>query len=425
MDDVALIVALLGALTIALGLPSKWLEQTPVPPTLLALLAGVAVGPAGLGLVDAHRLGEPRVVLENVARLALGIGLVGVALRVPREYPRRNWRAMLVLVGLGMPLMWGITTALVHLVLGVPLLTAALLGAILTPTDPIAASPIVTGPVAQRNLPARLRDAISFDSGANDGLGYLFVFLPLLLLTRSADAALHHFLLHTLLWQVVVATLIGLAIGFGGAKLLRAAEARDLIESDWRLVYTVALSLLAVGVGRLLGSDELLLAFAAGAAFVQVISSEDREHEELGQEAVNRFFAFPLFALFGMLIPWGAWRDLGWQGVALAVAVLLLRRPPALLLLRPLMPGLRAPVDAAFLGWFGPIAVAAMYYASLVGSHLNEPLVWDATSLVIFASVVVHGVSATPLTRLYGRVAGEQRELELADQSPIAGTRPL
>lgn len=425
MDEVSLITALLGAMVLVLGLPSKWLEQTPIPVTLLALLIGVALGPAALDLVDPARIGDARAILENVARLALGIGLVGTALRVPREYPRRHWREMLTLIGLGMVLMWLTSTALVYLVLGLPLGLAALIGAMVTPTDPIAAAPIVTGPVAEHNLPERVRSALSFESGANDGLSYLFVFLPLLLLTRPRDEALVHFLVHTLLWEVLAATVVGIAIGLLGARALRAAEANDLIEGDWRLVYTVALSLIAVGVGRLMGSDELLVAFVAGVAFVQIISGEDRKDEERGQEAVNRFFSIPIFALFGTLIPWAGWAELGWRGPVLCVAMLLLRRPPVVLLLRRWMPALRSRADAAFIGWFGPVAVAAMYYAMLAEPELPDPRVWHVVSLLIFASVVAHGISATPLTRLYGRVAGEQRELDLADEGWLKGRGPL
>jgi sodium/hydrogen antiporter len=425
VDDVSVIVTLLGALVLFLGLPSKWLEQTPIPTTLLALLFGVAVGPAGLGFVDMARLGDERAILENVARLALGISLVGVALRVPREYPRQEWREWMVLIGGGMLLMWLTSSLLVHLVLGIPLWLAALIGAMITPTDPIAASPIVTGPVAEKNLPERIRHSLSFESGANDGLSYLFVFLPLLMITRPQGEVLRHFLIQTLLWQVLAAAIVGIGLGLSAARLLRAAEDHDLIESDWRLVYTVALSLLSVGVGRLMGSDELLVAFAAGAAFVQIISSEDREAEEHGQEAVNRFFSIPIFALFGMLIPWAGWHALGWRGVLLAAAILLLRRPPALMILRPLMPRLHRPADAAFIGWFGPIAVAAMYYAALAADHYAEPLIWEVVSLMIFASVVAHGISATPLTRLYGRVAADQTEMELGDEGVVVGAGPI
>lgn len=189
MNSLNLIVTVLGATILLLGLVSKRLEASPFPAPLLALLAlliGVLLGPAGLGLIDIAALGEEAMIREGASRLTLGIGLIGVALRIPHSYPRRNGRAMIKLIGLGMLLMWAISTALVHLFLGLPFALAALIGAIVTPTDPIAASPIVTGSTAEKNLPERLRNALSFESGANDGLGYLFVLLPVLLLTRPA-----------------------------------------------------------------------------------------------------------------------------------------------------------------------------------------------------------------------------------------------
>ena len=86
----------------------------------------------------------------------------------------------------------------------------------MTSIDPIAATPIVTGPLANENLPERLRHAISFESGANDGLGYLFVFGPFLLTRPTGEAALH-WLLHTLLWEVGFATALGLVLGYASA----------------------------------------------------------------------------------------------------------------------------------------------------------------------------------------------------------------
>lgn len=270
MNDFNAIVALLGAVTLMLGLASKWLSRSPLPPTLLALLVGVLVGPEVFNLIDPEATGDRATLMERAARLTLGIGLVGVALRIPREYPQRHWKDILVLIGFGMALMWVISTALVFLILGLPLGMAALIGVIITPTDPVAASPIVTGEEAEENIPEPIRHAISFESGANDGLGYLFVFLPFLFLSRPIGEALSHWLTKTLLWDVGAATLAGLLIGFAAAKLLRAAERYQAIKSEWRLVYTVALALFAIGAGRLIKSDEVLLVFAAGAMFTQV-----------------------------------------------------------------------------------------------------------------------------------------------------------
>ncbi|MEC4723570.1 cation:proton antiporter [Noviherbaspirillum sp. CPCC 100848] len=405
MNDFNVMVALLGALILLLALASAWLARSPLPPTLIALAVGIGIGPHALGWLDLEAMGDKASLLEKAARLALGIGLVGVALRIPSEFPRRQWRAMLTLIGLGMPLMWAISTVLVYLILDLPFWMAALIGAIVTPTDPVAATPIVTGSLAERNIPERIRHAISFDSGANDGLGYLFVFLPFLMLTKSIDDALTHWLLTTLLWEVGAATALGLMLGYVFGKLLRASEAAGAIKDEWRLIYTAALGLLAIGVGKLIHSDEVLVVFAAAAAFDQVVSAPDRKNEEQGQEAVNRFFAIPIFILLGTAIPWDGWLELGWSGVLLAVAVLVLRRPVTMLLLKPLLPDVRSMPDALFMGWFGPVAVAAMYYAAMMEHKLSEPLVWQVVSLIACASVVAHGITGAPLTRLYGRIA--------------------
>lgn len=406
MDAFNWITALLGAVVLALGLGSRRLARTPLPPSLLALLAGVVAGPHVLGLLDVGALADEALVREKVARLTLGVALVGVALRIPKAFPRQSWRSMLVLVGVGMPVMWAISSGLVWLFLGVPFWLAAVIGAAVTPTDPVAATPVVTGDVAEANMPERLRHTISLESGLNDGAAYPLVFLGALMLTLPVDAALSHLLVRTILWEVVVGGLLGLALGYAAGRLLERAERAGWIEGDWRLVYSVALAVLAIGAGRLIGSDEVLVAFAAGAAFVQVITPADRQEEDRGQEAVNRFFVVGTFGLIGLTIPIGGWAELGWPGVGLAAAILLLRRPPLLLALAPLLPALRDRREALFMGWFGPVAVAALYYGSLMEHQLGEPLIWDVVSLVICASALAHGMTAATLTRRLGAEEG-------------------
>ena len=86
--------------------------------------------------------------------------------------------------------------------------------------------------------------------------------------------------------------------------------------------------------------------------------------------------------------------------------MLLLRRPPVLLLLSPALRRTLNRSDLAFVGWFGPIGIAAIYYAALAWKHLHDPLVWNCSSAVIFASIAAHGVTAAPLTRLYNASPG-------------------
>lgn len=404
MHHLNVILCSLGLIVLVLGVMSSPLQRSPFPPTLLALLTGIVLGPEVTGLIDLSEIGSRPHILEGAARVTLAIGLFGVALRVPREFPRMHARQLTLFISTAMLLMWIASSALVYLVLGLPLWLAALLGAVLSATDPIASTPVVTGKEAEQYVPADLRHTISFESGANDGLAYLFVFLPFLLHTMATPTeATMHWLTNTLLYHVGVATAVGLAFGWLSGRLLQLAERRDLIEPKWRLVYTVAVALAAAGGGKLIGSDELLVVFAAGFAFVQVVSSDDRQNEEQGQEAVNRFFSVPIFALLGIAIPWDGWIRLGLPGLVLVVFILLLRRPLALVLLHRWAPGAQPRRAMLFAGWFGPIAVAAIYYAALMEHKLSEPLVWDVVSLVVCASVVAHGMTAAPFTRRFGR----------------------
>src|SRR5215210_6863954 len=149
--------AAVGGLLLLLGVLGGLLkERTPVSEPLIALIAGVLIGPGALGLLDLADLGNQTLILEEAALVTLGVALVGVALRLPIGYSSSNWRLLFVLLGIVMPLMWIVGGLLAYLILGVPFWVAVLIGAIVTPTDPVVASSIVAGGVAERNLPAPL-----------------------------------------------------------------------------------------------------------------------------------------------------------------------------------------------------------------------------------------------------------------------------
>jgi NhaP-type Na+/H+ or K+/H+ antiporter len=109
----------------------------------------------------------------------------------------------------------------------------------------------------------------------------------------------------------------------------------------------------------------------------------------------------------GAALPWSGWQELGLSGLAFALLVLLLRRPPVVAALRPALQHRLETPDTAFIVWFGPIGVAALYYAMLAREKAGLEVVWHGASLVIVASILIHGLSASPLTRLYAhRAAG-------------------
>ncbi len=404
MSALNIALTVVGGLVLLIGLFSEPIKRSILSAPLIALALGVLLGPAVFGVLDPSRWGRQEIILEEAARLTLAIALMGVALRLPDGYPLNQWRAMAVMLGLVMPLMWLASGLLTFLILGLPFWVALLIGAVITPTDPVLASTIVQGETAQENLPGRLRNLLSGESGANDGLAYPLVFLPILLLEQpTVGEALGHWITYTLLWEVLAAVFMGALAGYGAGRILRWATQKGNIGQPSYLAYTLALALLVLGGAKLLGTDGILAVFAAGLAFSTAASIEEESQEEHVQEAVNRFFILPIFVLLGLALPWDKWVELGWGGLILIVAVLLLRRLPAVLALNPLVGQTRGLKDALFLGWFGPIGVAALYYASLAPREAGVEEVWVVGSLVITASVIAHGMSAGPLTRLYGK----------------------
>lgn len=407
MEQVNLAIAVSAGVVVLLGLFSNAIKRSPLSVPLLALGAGVAVGPAGLGWLAWEGWDQPHRILKEAARITLAISVTGIALRTPEGDIRATLRPVALLLSVGMLAMWAISSGLAWWVLGLPPVLAALLGAALTPTDPVVASSIVTGDAAEEKLPSGLRSTLSLESGANDGLGYLLVMLPLLALTLAPSEPLWSRWLHeVVLVGILLAVAIGAALGAAVGAMLKYAAARDLIETHSFLSLTVALSLGAVAGAKLAGSDGILAAFVAGLAFNVVVRRDEDYSEENVQEAISKLFNLPVFVLLGALLPLEGWRALGGGGLALAALVLLLRRPLTLGLLWPVMGRRVVPRDKVFLGWFAPVGVAAIYYALHGKEETGREVLWHATSMVIVLSIVAHGVTATLGMWLYKRAEG-------------------
>lgn len=405
MSELNIALALIGATVLVIGMVSRILNRSILSLPLLAFLLGVLAGPV-LGWLAPAGWGHEMKILEEVARVSLGVSLMGIALRLPPRFVLDNGRPLTVILALGMPLMWLISSGLALGFLDVALMTALMLGASVCPTDPVVSSSIVTGGVATDNLPGRFRHTLSAEAALNDGLALPLVMLPILLI-KSSDTALQEWFVHVLGWQVLGAVAIGALLGYLAGRALRTAEARDLIDQPSFLVTTLALTLLALGAAKLLGTDSILAVFATGIAFDQRVDGKDRSEESEIQEAVNLFLTLPVFMLVGLMIPWSGWMDLGWAGLGLALAVLALRRLPVILLLRPAIRLWRDLPVALLAGWFGPIGVAAVFYSMLVYHKTGNETVWVGASLLVAASLVVHGMTAAPIAKYYGRRYGK------------------
>lgn len=400
------LLAVAMGLVLLLDLVSGLLRSAYLSEQMIALTVGVVIGPSlGFGLIDLANIGEPKAILEYTAQITLAIGLMGVALRIPPFVTVKFSRTLGVLLLLGMPLMWLSASVIAFVVVGVPFIVALLIGAVITPTDPVVSTTIVTGRTAEDCLTRRLRHTISAESGFNDGLAYPFVALGILLLgNRTGGELIGEWLRLAWIIKTLLGAAVGAILGYGAAKLLHISERHEDIEIESLLSYAVALSLLTLAVAEFVGANGILSVFIAGICFGAKARAGERAQQEHVQEAVNRFFTLPIFLLIGLTVPWAEWVEIGWPGLLFAAGILLFRRLPGWIALMWMTPGLRRR-EMLFAGWFGPIGIAALYYALHAEKETGNTLIWPLTSLVICASVFAHGITAAPFSRLLKRRA--------------------
>lgn len=412
MSHINTLLALLGTLVLILSLTSGVLKSKAYLPTqpLVALVVGVVIGPELLGWIRLAHWGDPTTILEEVTRLTIGFSVMAAALRIPRTYFDDATEAMATLLGPGQLVMAGVSGLLAHWVLGLPFWMGILIGTILTPTDPVLASTIVTGKTATENIPDRLRHLLSAESGANDGGAYPLVFLAILMFHHPVGEALPQWLRHVLIWEVAFAILAGVVIGGTAGKIQAWALDNDVLDRTPLLTITLSLTVAVLGAIRLVGSDGILAVFVAGLAFNRVAPGDPETEQGEATDTLEHLLTIPAFLLFGTHLPWGEWAALGWTGVALVVGVLLLRRLPMMFTLRRFVPPVESRADAALTGWFGPVGIAAIYYATLAHHETASEVPWVVGSLVVTGSILAYGVTTTAGTKLYGRRTGYRNE---------------
>lgn len=397
MEHVNIVLCLIGGAILLLNTFSTALQRVSLPAPLVALVFGIVAGPYGLEVIALEDFGvKPGILLEEAARITLAIALTGVALRLPHGYWPQNRRWVIPIIGLGMACMWAIAAGTIWVFLDISFTLALLIGAIVTPTDPVVSTPIVTGSIAEEQIPSRARHNISSESGLNDGLAYLFVFLPLLFLTEPTHTAWRQWLTHALLREVLLGCLLGAISGLLAAKLFVYVTSHGLMEEAAYSGFVIALSLFLLGLFKLAGTNAILGVFIAAAVFGQVIPQSEEMEEDREIEVINRFFIIPIFILLGLGLPIQEWSTLGMMAPIAMLSALLLRRLITVWLLRPFYRPLHSKAETLFLSWFAAVGVSALYYATVVERETGRSEVFHYVTLAITCSLVLHGLTSTP-----------------------------
>lgn len=330
--------------------------------------------------------------------------IVGMAAGVssPGDYVWREKVSVAVAVGPVMLMMYLVTSCGLKIVFGGDWVSAFMVGACLTPTDPVLANSIVQGSFADAHIPIHVRLLISAESAANDGLALVFLLIPLYLSRYDPQLGFGLFLLKVILYQVVLAVVFGIVFGFIARRLIRFAHEHGLIDDISILSFSIALALLISGCLSLIGADDIFACYVAG-----VVISWDRwlnaqiEKSRI-QEVIDSLLNSSYFILFGTIIPWNAYGTSGleWHKlIEILVWVITLRRLPITILISRFIPALTNMREAFFFGWFGPIGASAIFYACLsltsLEVHEQTPDIFAIVCFIVLSSVVIHGGSVS------------------------------
>lgn len=376
----------LGALLIAGALVSGIARRSVLSLTALFVLAGFAIGPGGFDLVrfDAHS-----GFVSDLAFVALIVILFRDGLEVDGELLQHAWHLPLRKLVVAMPVTACCVALAARVLVGLSWTEAFLVGALLSPTDPVLSSSIVT----DARVPRLVRHSLNLESGLNDGLA-----LPAVL----AFAAALRSDTHDFVWWRFVLEDVGLGFAYGIACGLIASllmprprlERKDGdIPAHQKALYGLGVAFATYGATVLSPRGNGLIAVFVCAIVLGLRRPDLRAAFERGSAEIIEVVKLGVFVVFGSLLTLhGLFHD-SWGAIGL-VAV-------ALFVARPLAVGVALAGTATdrgtriFMGWFGPKGVATMTFALLV---LSEPIsgagrIFDLAALAVMCSIILHGTT--------------------------------
>ncbi|KAI8070788.1 Sodium/hydrogen exchanger family-domain-containing protein [Gongronella butleri] len=391
VETISVIYSILGGFILLYGLCSLTIkERLYISEAMVAVAIGVLFGPLCANFINvASWGGDETYITRELTRLCIGIQVMAAGVSLPKAYLRREWRSMAIMLLPVMIVMWIMTALCVWAMIpNLSYLESLMIASCFTPTDPVLANSIVSGKFAEKRVPINVRHLILSESGANDGLGFPFLYLAIYLMQQPVGPALGEWAYHVLVYEILLSTIIGFAVGYVARKLLKLAEKNKLIDKESFLVYAIALALFLMGTVSLMGSDDLLACFIAGNSFTW----DDWFRKETENAHMSEPWAM-FYSEYLQLTPW--------RLVVLALLVLLLRRLPVVVGLYKWVPAIHTWREALFTGWFGPIGVGAIFYYTEAIENFAEDgpdarvrgLVGPIVYFMVLSSVIVHGIT--------------------------------
>ncbi|AQG98918.1 cation transporter [Burkholderia sp. KK1] len=426
-----------GGVLIFMGLASSTFKRLPISTAMCYLAIGFAMGPAASNLL-ALDLTSDATVLRRITEVAMLVSLFAIGLRLRVPPTDRIWILPIRLGLVAMVLTVAVLTLFCAYVLGLGWGPALLLAAMLAPTDPVLAHDVQVEAPGDIDL---LRFSLTGEGGLNDGIALPFALLGIAVCRMQAtpSEALHWSFALQAAWGIAGALVSGWLLGALSVRLVAWLRTRHGEALGPEGFYALGLISLSYGVAELLHTYAFLAVFAAGLAMRRVeqkasggksareavgkidaddvgaaASDPERAHAFMAERVHGFTLELERIAEVAIMLIVGAvlatiWRELfTWQAAALIVALFLVLRPAAVE--ASLIGSHAAGAQRRLMSWFGIRGVGSFYYLLYALEHAPHDVAAPLVPLVIAtitASVVVHGITATPLMERYRRTIAD------------------
>ncbi|WP_431302670.1 cation:proton antiporter [Sediminicoccus sp. BL-A-41-H5] len=360
-----------------------------------------------LALPQAH----PRLV-EHLTEIVVIIALMGAGLKIDRPFHWRRWAVTWRLLGLAMPLTILAIAALGVWGLGLPLALAVLLGGALAPTDPVLAGDVQVGP--PRSGPEdEVRFGLTSEAGLNDGLAFPFIHLAIALgaVAGTGGAWFGEWLAWAVLWKIGAGVLVGWGMGLGFGWVTFHVPPESALARTGDGMIALSATFLSYGAAEMAQGYGFLAVFVTALAYRHAHRQHDfHDAMHAMTDQVERLLMTAVLLLLGGALTGGLLAPLTWADWAMALLVLLVVRPVAgwLALL-----GLGAPAgERAVLACFGIRGIGSFYYLAYGLNRMETAeagRLWALVGLIVLLSVLLHGLSVTPILRRLDAWRGRRR----------------
>lgn len=395
----------IGVAALAAALLPRILRRAPVSLPLVLLVSGFVAYSVIPALPDPDPTVHSDVAL-HLTEVCVIVSLMGAGLAINRPLGRRAWGTTWRLLAITMPLSMLAVGFLGWSALGLGVAASVLLAAALAPTDPVLATEVqVSEPVAEPGaVDDEARFALTSEAGLNDGLAFPFTYaaIGMSLVGLAPGAWLSHWLVTDVVWRLSLGVLGGLALGWLLGRLFFSSFAdRHGITEHAQGFVALGATFLAYGATELVEGYGFIAVFVC-ASTVRAAERSHSYHQVLHTfvEQIEKLLTVAVIVLLGGAVARGLLAPIGPAEVAVALGFLLVVRPLAGWI--GLTPGRTGPRERAVIAFFGVRGVGSLFYVAYGlqnGVFPEGERIWAVVGLVVAASVVLHGVVATPAMR--------------------------